>query len=308
MPVGSVFSPHSPQVQAISALFAAFLVLAAVIFLIVAGLVGYSMVRYRARAGSPDPRQNFGARTLEITWTVIPLLIVAVLFVVTVRTMASIDAPLAPDRPPGLVITGHQWWWEVRYPNGADTANEIHIPAGRRLLARIESADVIHDFWAPQLARKMDAIPGRPSYLWLEADAPGVYSGTCSEFCGMQHAWMRFQVIAESEAAFSAWLAREAAAPAEVSGEAAEGARIFQQQKCGDCHAVSPADTRALTGPPLAHIDSRRLLGAEIANTPENLARWIVTPQEIKPGNRMPNPRLAAGEVRPLSAYLESLR
>ena len=308
MPLGSVFSPHSPQVQAISALFAAFLVLAAVIFLIVAGLVGYSMVRYRARAGAPEPRQTFGSRTLEITWTAVPLLIVVVLFVFTVRTMASIDAPLTPGQAPDVVITGHQWWWEARYPNGADIANEIHIPAGRRLLARIESADVIHDFWVPQLARKMDAVPGRPSYVWLEADAPGTYSGTCSEFCGMQHAWMRFEVIAEPETAFSSWLAQEAAPPPPASGDAAEGARVFQQQKCGDCHAVSPSDTRALTGPPLTHIARRRLLGGEIPNTPENLTRWILTPQQIKPGNRMMNPRLAPADVRPLSVYVESLR
>ncbi len=308
MPLGSVFSPHSPQVQAISALFAAFLVLAAVIFLIVAGLVGYSIVRYRARAGAPEPRQTFGSRKLEIAWTAIPLLIVTALFVFTVRTMASIDAPLAPDQPPDVVITGHQWWWEARYPNGADTANEIHIPAGRRLLARIESADVIHDFWVPQLARKIDAVPGRPSYLWIAADEPGTYSGACSEFCGMQHAWMRFRVIAETEAAFSAWLAHEAAPPPQPSGEAVEGARIFQRQKCDDCHAISSSNTRPLIGPPLTHIASRHLLGGDIPNTAENLTRWILTPQEIKPGNRMMNPRLLPTDVRPLGAYMESLR
>ena len=308
MPLGAVFTPHSPEAQAMSALFGAFLVLAAVIFLIVAGLVGYSIVRYRARAGAAEPRQTFGSRTLEVTWTAIPLVIVTVLFVLTVRTMASIDAPLALDRTPDVVITGHQWWWEARYPNGADAAHEIHIPAGRRLLARIESVDVIHDFWAPQLARKMDAVPGRPAYVWLEADTPGMYSGTCSEFCGMQHAWMRFEVIAEPEAEFSAWLAREGAPPAEPVGGAIEGARIFRQQKCGDCHAVSPGDRRVLSGPPLTHIASRRLLGGEIPNTAENLTHWILTPQAIKPGNKMMNPQLSPADVGPLSAYVESLR
>src|SRR5215472_16109119 len=136
---GSLFSPHSPQVQAISGLFGYFLILAAVIFLIVAGLVGYGIVRYRARPGAGQPRPHFGSRTLELTWTAIPLLIVIVLFIFTVRIMASIDAPLAPAQSADVVITGHQWWWEARYPNGAATANEIHIPAGRRLLARIES-------------------------------------------------------------------------------------------------------------------------------------------------------------------------
>jgi len=304
MALGSLFSPHSPQVQAISTLFGYFLILAAVIFLIVAGLVGYSVVRYRARAGDVDPRQHFGSRALEITWTAIPLVIVIVLFIVTVRMMASIDAPLAPTQPPDLIITGHQWWWEGRYPNGAATANEIHIPAGRRLLARIESADVVHDFWVPQLARKMDAVPGRPAYLWLEADTPGLYTGACSEFCGKQHAWMRFQVVAESEADFSAWVSRQAAP---TSGEP-DSARIFQQQKCGDCHTVSSTDTRSLIGPPLAHITARRLLGGEIPNNPANLTRWIVDPQSIKPGNRMPNPRLSSADISLLTAYLESLQ
>jgi cytochrome c oxidase subunit 2 len=304
MALGSLFSPHSPQVQAISSLFGYFLILAAVIFLIVAGLVGYSVVRYRARAGAPDPRPHFGSRSIEITWTAIPLVIVTVLFIATVRIMASIDAPLAPTQPPDLVITGHQWWWEARYPNGATTANEIHIPAGRRLLARIESADVIHDFWVPQLARKMDAVPGRPSYLWLEADTPGLYPGACSEFCGKQHAWMRFQVVAESDAGFSAWVSRQATP---TSGEP-EGSRIFQQQKCGDCHTVSSTDSRSLIGPPLAHISGRRLLGGEIPNNAANLTRWIVEPQSIKPGNRMPNPRLSSSDSRLLTTYLESLQ
>jgi cytochrome c oxidase subunit 2 len=304
MALGSPFSPHSPQVQAISSLFGYFLILAAVIFLIVAGLVGYSVLRYRARAGAPDPRPHFGSRSIEITWTAIPLVIVTVLFIATVRIMASIDAPLAPTQPPDLVITGHQWWWEARYPNGATTANEIHIPAGRRLLARIESADVIHDFWVPQLARKMDAVPGRPSYLWLEADTPGLYPGACSEFCGKQHAWMRFQVVAESDAGFSAWVSRQATP---TSGEP-EGSRIFQQQKCGDCHTVSSTDSRSLIGPPLAHISGRRLLGGEIPNNAANLTRWIVEPQSIKPGNRMPNPRLSSSDSRLLTTYLESLQ
>ncbi len=308
MALGSLFSPHSPQVHAISALFGYFLILAAVIFLIVAGLVGYSVVRYRARAGSPPPRQVFGSKTLEITWTAVPLLIVAVLFAFTVRIMASIDAPLAPPQPPDVIITAHQWWWEARYPNGAVTAHEIHIPAGRRLLARIDSADVIHDFWVPQLARKMDAVPGRQSFIWLEADTAADYSGACAEFCGKQHAWMRVRVIAEPEADFAAWLTREAMPPPPPTGDAAEGARVFQQLKCGDCHTVSPADTRSLIGPPLAHIATRRILGGEIPNTAENLARWIADPQSIKPGNRMPNPRLSSAEVRVLTAFVESLR
>jgi cytochrome c oxidase subunit 2 len=298
-----VFNPQSPEAQAIATVFTYFLVLAAIIFLIVAGMVGYSVVRYRARQGDADPPPTFGHRRIEITWTVIPLVVVLAIFVFTIRTMAYVDAPLEPDRPPDLVITGHQWWWEARYPNGARTAREIHIPAGRRLLAQIESADVIHDFWAPQLARKMDAVPGRTGYIWLRADVPGRYQGACSEFCGMQHAGMRFEVVAEPEADFAAWVERQAETPAADVGES-----LFRERKCLDCHAISARDDRRLIGPPLAHIASRRFLGGNLPNTAANLSRWITSPQSILPGNRMPDSNVPAGEAQELTRFLETRR
>jgi len=298
-----VLSPHSPEAHAIFRLFTYFLVLAAVIFLIVAGLVSYSIVRYRARSGDIDPRPTFGHRRIEITWTVVPLVIVLAIFVFTLRTMAHVDAPLEPDRPPDLTIIGHQWWWEARYPNGAMTAREIHIPAGRRLLARIESVDVIHDFWVPQLARKMDAVPGRAGYIWLRADVPGGYPGACAEFCGKQHAGMRFDVIAEPEVAFSAWVARQAETPPADPGE-----RLFRERKCAECHAISAREERRYPGPPLAHIAGRRTLGGNLPNTPGNLALWISSPQSILPGNRMPDSRLPADEAQALTRFLETRR
>src|ERR1700691_3617768 len=193
-----------------SAVFSLVLAIAAAIFLVVAAGVVYSAVRYRSRGLATEPRQIFGSRNLEILWTVTPLLILTGLFIVTVRAMVLIDVPQETSRPPDLVITGHQWWWEVRYPNGVVVPWDVHIPTSRRLRARIESADVIHDFWVPELARKIDAVPGRWSYIWLEADTPGSYAGTCSEFCGAEHAWMRFRVIAEPESSFEAWLKDEA--------------------------------------------------------------------------------------------------
>ena len=306
----SPFSPHSPQSQIIATLFGSYLYLAAAIFLIVATLVVYSLVRYRAREGASEPRQTFGSRPLETAWTLIPLVTVAVLFIVTVRAMARIDAPENADRPPDLVVTGHQWWWEARYANGAVAAGEIHIPEGRRLLVRVESADVIHDFWVPRLARKMDAVPGRAGYIWLEADRPGSYAGTCSEFCGMQHAGMHFVVIAESEPNFSAWLAHQAA-PARVAsgGLPAEGARIFIERKCGDCHAISGSSANGTSGPPLTHVASQEFLGSDTSkNSPQNLALWLTRPQSMKPGNRMPDQRLSPGDVRALAAYMGSLQ
>ncbi len=307
--LGPLFNPQSPQTQVIANVFSGFLILSAAIFLVVAGLVSYALVRYRAREGAAEPRPRFGSRHLEITWTAVPLLIVGVLFVITVRTMAFVDAPQQPARAPDLVITSHQWWWDARYPNGAVASHEIHIPAGTRMLARIESADVIHDFWVPQLARKMDAVPGRPSYLWLEAGKPGTYQGACSEFCGMQHAWMRFLVIADSVGAFNSWLDHEATTPTEpLGGAAAEGARLYREKGCDGCHAIAGTNAATAKGPPLTHIAARAGLEGELRNTPQNLGRWIRTPQSIKPGNRMPDQQLSDDELQALTAYLETLR
>lgn len=294
----------------ITTLFTQFLILAAVIFLIVAGLVAYGLWQYRNRGDAGEPRQIFGSKKFEIAWTLIPLLIVVVLFVVTVRAMALIDAPQRANRPPDLVITGHQWWWEARYPNGAVSAGEIHIPVSRRLLVRVESADVIHDFWAPELARKIDAVPGLASYIWLEADSQGTFQGRCSEFCGAQHAWMHFEVIAEPEAAFSAWLVHQAEPAAGPSTElAAEGYRLFVGKKCTDCHGIPGAGGKSLAGPDLTHVASRESLGAGISrNSPENMTLWATKPQAAKPGNRMPDQRLSNEEARALTAYLETLR
>lgn len=307
MPLVPVFSPQSPQASAIFAIFTNVLILSAIIFVIVTGLVVYGVVRYRSRGETSEPRQHFGSRRMETIWTAIPLLVVTVLFIATVRTMAFVDAPLNPDRLPDLVITGRQWWWEARYPNGAVTANEIHIPASTRLLVRIEGGDVIHDFWVPQLGRKMDAVPGRPGYVWLEADVPGTYQGACSEFCGMQHAGMRFLVIADSDADFSAWVRNQAASEPKSAVAAVEGL-IFVQDKCSDCHAVSGVTSNVARGPSLAHLARRRFLGGELPNTPENIARWITNPQSIKPGNHMPDQHVSADDLRALVAYLTALQ
>jgi cytochrome c oxidase subunit 2 len=299
------FSPHSAETQAIAAVFSLVLAIAAVIFLVVVAGVVYSGIRYRSRGATAEPRQIFGSRKLEILWTVVPLAIVAGLFIVTVRAMVLIDAPQDTDRPPDLVITAHQWWWEARYPNGVLATWDIHIPMGRRLRTRIESADVIHDFWVPELARKMDAVPGRWGYIWLEADTPGTYAGTCSEFCGAQHAWMRFRVIAQPEREFDAWLQTEARY--EPNDAPASDERLFLE-KCGECHSLSPRAPSSRKGPNLAHIASREFLGGGIMrNTPENLMLWLTDPQAAKPGNRMPTILLTPDERRVLLGFLETV-
>lgn len=306
---GSIFDPVSPQAHAISDLFVITLWICAVIFAIVAGLVGYSLARYRWRDGDADPVQVSGNKRIEIVWTAIPFLIVVALFGLTVQAMQRADpAPLPGD--PDLVIVGHQWWWEVRSPKlGYVAANEIHIPVGRPISVRLDTTDVLHEFWVPQLTRKMTTVPGAGNHVWMEADKPGVYQGVCSEFCGTQHAWMRFEVIAEAPDQYEAWVRHQQQQASNVSGSAALGRQLFRELTCVNCHSIQGAETKSNAGPDLTHLATRRFLGAGIVgNTPENLRRWLADPQQVKPGVLMPNFKLTDEQLDHLLAYFETLR
>ncbi len=307
-PFGTPFDAHSPETRAIAALFTETLLVCAVILAVVVGLVTFCIVRFRERPGDPEPRQIAGHTRLEIGWTLVPCVIVTVLFVLTARTMAASDAPA--DTEPDLVVIGHQWWWEARYPNGAVTANEIHIPVGKDLVVRVESADVIHDFWAPELGRKIDATPGHPVSIRIQADAPGVYHGACAEYCGAEHAWMRFDVVAEPRADFGAWVQRQLIPELiPTSDSAARGARLFRERTCIQCHAVRGTGSVVRVAPDLTHFASRATLGAGVlTNTPDHLALWLKDPQSIKPGCHMPSLRLEDGEAKDLATYLGGLR
>jgi cytochrome c oxidase subunit 2 len=339
--VPSVFSPASPEAHAIADLFGITLVICGVIFAVVAGLVAYAVVRFRRREGDAEPRQVTGHTRLEIAWTLLPVAILVGILALTVRTMRAADPPA--DRAPDLVVIGHQWWWEVRYPaSGVVTANEIHVPVGRRILVGVEATDVIHDFWVPELARKVDAVPGHPNHVWMTVTAPGTYLGACAEYCGAQHAWMRLRVVAQTEAEFDAWQSHEAApAPAPRDEAAVRGASLFRERTCVACHAITLAATppRPITlrddmgidlatrqalgaaavpkgepptpriAPDLTHLASRATLAAgAIENSPATLARWIEDPDAIKPGSHMPNLHLSPAQVSDLVAYFETLR
>jgi cytochrome c oxidase subunit II len=307
-PAGSPFDAHSPEAHAIAGLFAETLVVCAVIGAVVAGLVGYCVVRFRAGRRPGEPTQVSGNTGLEIAWTLIPLAIVVGLFVRTAQAMGVSDPP--HDRDADVVVTGHQWWWEARYASGALAANEIHIPVGKDLLVRVESADVVHDFWVPQLARKMDAVPGHPSFVWMQADTSGTYLGACAEYCGAQHAWMRIVVVAEPQAEFDAWERHQrepAAAPATEA--ATRGARDFATKTCVKCHAIGGPGEQSRVAPDLTHLAQRGSLGAGVlGNTPANLSRWLSDPQGVKPGSHMPDAQLTDAEVSDLVAYFETLR
>ena len=204
MQTSNALDPQSPQARAIYDLAIPSTIIFALIFVIVTGAIIYAILRFRGGAGEPDPKQIPGNRKVEIAWTIIPFLIVILLLAMTISAMNRADPPPAPS--PDLVITGHQFWWQVDYPgSGAITANEIHIPTGKPLSVRLESKDVLHEFWVPELTRKMTNVPGQPNHIWLQADKPGTYIGQCSEFCGTQHAWMRILVVADEPSKFEEW-------------------------------------------------------------------------------------------------------
>ena len=208
------------------------------------------------------------------------------------------------------MIRGHQWWWEVVYPNGIVTANEIHIPVGTKLKVLLESADVVHSFWVPRLGRKLDVVPNHQNYLWLQADEPGRFMGACAEFCGNQHAKMRILVVAQEPADFDAWLAAQAE-PAQVPKTelAKAGLDYLEQAPCGNCHTVRGAKLRGVVGPDLTHVASRQTLGAgSLKGGAIGLQQWMTNSDDYKPQSHMPNFHLSQQNLDAVVAYLAGLQ
>ncbi len=319
----STIDPKGPFARHIYDLFVTWIFWPAVaVFVIVEGLLLYAVWRFRGREGDPLPAQIHGNTRLEITWTLIPAIILIVILFFTFRTQAVLATP-----PPGDAITvrviGHQWWWEFEYPDyGFTTANEMHIPVGVPVIIQLESADVIHSFWVPHLAGKTDAIPGRINRIWLQADEPGVYSGQCAEFCGIQHALMRLLVIAEPRSEFERWARNERSipiataptptpAPGTPESLVSQGAQLFATGACVTCHTVRGTPAQGKVGPELTHFGSRRTIAANTLpkdEKGENLKRWLRNPQAVKPGALMPNLNLSEQDVEALAAYLQSLK
>ena len=227
--------------------------------------------------------------------------------------------PWRPVPPPGALIvgvTGHMWWWEVRYrdpASGAEvvTANEIRIPVGRPVFFGLGSADVIHSFWVPSLGGKMDMLPGRVQHLQLQADRPGVWRGQCAEYCGEQHARMALHVVAEEPAAFDAWLAAQARPAAAPSPEVERGREAFLAHRCNACHTVRGVSEQSRLGPDLTHVGSRLHLGAgTVANDAAQLATWVAHTQQLKPGARMPSSgeRIGEADLQSIAAWLAQLK
>jgi cytochrome c oxidase subunit 2 len=265
-----------------------------------------------------------GARGLEVAgptgaglaWIYVGLAVsVPVLAACTVWTLFVLGEVMHPASKPQLTlqVTAHQWWWEVRYLDPVagrvfTTANEIHIPTGQPVRVILSSPDVIHSFWVPKLAGKMDVIPGVTNVTWMQAATPGAYRGQCAEFCGLQHARMAFFVTADSPADFNAWRDGQLALPsAATNPEVAQGSALFAA-RCASCHTVSGTPAGGIVGPELSHLASRQSLAAgTIPNDTEHLSAWIADPQSIKPGVLMPKVPMTAAERAQVVAYLQSL-
>lgn len=315
--VTNIFSPLSQPAQEIKETSFLVLAICAVIFVVVGGLLIYSIVRFRHRAGdeASEPPQVYGSNQIELAWTVLPILIVFVLILVTSRTIADIQNRKPPPGAVQATVVGHQWWWEIRYPElGIVTANELHVPAStgdkrQPTFLKLQSADVAHSFWVPQLAGKTDLIPNRENRMWIEPTNPGTYPGNCAEYCGTQHARMLIRVIVQSPDEFDRWVKDQQQATTVTPNATAEGRKAFFANSCVNCHTISGTSAQGKFGPDLTHLMSRETLAAgAVSNTADNLRLWVRDPQKIKLGCLMPNMQLTDQEVDQIVAYLQTLK
>jgi cytochrome c oxidase subunit 2 len=333
----STFEATGPVAQSQLNLFWVIFGAGAFVFVFIEGLIIYAIIKFRRRSDDEMPHQTHGNNTLEVTWTVIPAVLLIAVSIPTIFTIFDNTNSPVPVSEGGLVVDaiGHQWWFEFRYPHPLNPdeeivfANELHIPTGEPINIRLESVDVIHSFWVPKIGGKVDMVPGNGNTMWLQADKPGYLYAQCAEFCGVAHALMRFRVIAEPREDFDAWLL-EQAAPAVESQDPliVAGKQIFQQSGCTGCHATDPTSGGRI-GPNLTHVATRSTLaGGVFENRDEfdqvnssivqaNLREWLEDPLKAKPANIMgmqaavykdSDKKLSEPDISALVAYLSSLK
>lgn len=306
---GSILDPRGPGARTVEGLWWLLFWISVAVLLVVLALLGYSL-RRRPRPPTDNPETPgstpaWGRPFVIITGFVVPAIILIAVLAVSLGDLAALSG-FGPGRT-RVEVTGHMWWWAVRYPNGAVTANEIHIPVGEPVEFELTSADVIHSFWIPTLHPKRDMIPGRSNLLTLQADEPGRYWGACAEFCGLQHARMVVYVVADPE--FDQWLEVQRSPAVEPSGNAERGREVFLESTCVGCHTIRGTPADATLGPDLTHLaDREKLFAGVVDNTRENLERLITDPQSVKPGVAMPPTSLEESDLEALLDYLESLR
>jgi cytochrome c oxidase subunit 2 len=312
----NIFSPESTPAKSIFNLSMFVLAVTGIIFAVVFTLLVYSVVKFRgnpADAGR-EPAQVYGSTQIELAWTIIPILIVVVLFLATARVIHAVQDAPKPATAVEVTVIGHQFWWEYRYPRlGIVTANELHIPVSdpahpTPTFLQLLSADTDHSFWIPQLAGKTDLIPNHPNRMWMDPQRTGLFLGQCAQYCGTQHAKMLLRVSVDTPEDFGAWV-RAQQRPAIQDQKVAAGRRVFETTACINCHAVGGSAANGRFGPDLTHLMSRETIASGAAeNTKENLRLWIQKPDAIKPGSLMPAMQLSDADLDALVNYLETLQ
>src|SRR5882724_5573388 len=315
-PVPSIFDSHSTPADSIRHLSHFVLGVTGLIFLVVFSLLSYVVVKFRSRAADAErePAQVYGSTQIELAWTIIPILIVVVLFLATARVIHAIQDAPKPAEAVEVTAIGHQFWWEFRYPGlGIVTANELHVPVSdpsrpTPTFLRLLSADTDHSFWIPQLAGKTDLIPNRVNETWLDPHETGLFLGQCAQYCGTQHAKMLLRVYVDSPEDFKLWV-RAQQQPANEDAKEAVGRLVFERTACLNCHAINGTNGTGRFGPDLTHLMSRRTIASGAAeNNSQNLRLWIQDPDSIKPGSLMPAMKLSDAELDALVRYLETLQ
>ncbi|HEX2699839.1 MAG TPA: cytochrome c oxidase subunit II [Acidimicrobiales bacterium] len=304
--------PQGPFSRKVHNLAMPVFAIAGVVFVLVEGLLVYAVIRFRRRSDDESPVQVHGNVKAELGWTIAPAVVLAGVGIFTVGTVIDLDRVPKGDDVLAVNVTGHQWWWEYNYPDEhVVTANELHIPTGTDVAITLRSKDVIHSFWPPKLAGKLDVIPNRENHMVINADHAGVYYGQCAEFCGISHANMRLRVVAHTPADFARWVKANAAPPREPSDDdpdAVAGQGLFRAKGCASCHSVKGFAAGAV-GPDLTHLQQRKVFAGALFDLNEkNLRRWLRNPPGEKPGSIMPNLNLTEEEITSLIAYLDTLK
>lgn len=311
--IGNIFRPLGDSADSVFKVSVLTLSICGAIFVVVGGLLTYAVLRFRSRGDEgTEPAQVYGSNQIEIAWTVIPILIVFVLTMSAARVTSSIQDKREPADAVKATVVGHQWWWEIRYPDlGIVVANELHIPLNTKTNPKytfltLESADVAHGFWVPQLSGKVDVIPNRSNKMWIDARELGVYLGNCSEYCGTQHANMLIRVVVDTPEDFDKWVAQQ---KTEAVSDEATGRQTFLSLNCINCHTVRGTPAQGKFGPDLTHLMSRQTIASGmIPNSAQNVKNWVSDPQIIKPGTLMPDLQLDDKQLDQVSAYLTSLK
>lgn len=311
----TIFAPAATPAHSIFDLSLLVLAICGGIFLIVGGLLLYTLIRYRHRRGytQREPAQIYGSTQVELSWTVLPIIIIVVLFLATARVIFINQAAAKPSNALDVVVIGHQFWWEYRYPKlGIVTANELHVPVSDAVhptltYLTMSSADTDHSFWVPRLAGKMDLIPNKVNTMWIDPAKAGLYLGQCAQYCGTQHAKMLIRVYADTPTAFAAWVAQQQKDAPQLAA-AANGRAVFEANACVNCHTISGTAAKGTFGPNLSHLASRATIASgSVPNTPDNLRTFIDDPAHFKPGALMPAMHLNEKDLNAVTNYLNTL-